>query len=915
MALADTHKAWSSQSYQTLQRVGSIIRSTSMDCLAALGKKGGGMSAAGGGPVGASQQPASGAPLPSGDDEQDEDSIVRANLSRFLTAASDAEVSQAARMSDLSNMAYDVLDVTAARLQEAHGLTLVAHSRASGTSTAQAGPTLQEQLQQLQDNAEQQHPFLLAQLPAAAPWPVPLMLLQGPGAGVPMPAAGADFSSGLPASPRTPAVMASYGEDEYAFAEAAQHQAVPATGCCPDPGSPRRQSAAAAAGAAGSGGVAVATMGMPAAPAMGDAPPAGYMQQPVLSRQHSLELISPQYSGVQYPQHPDEQLSLDEAALLQQLKQQEAFILLELQASQQMLLLLQQPQQQVHLHDGSSVAAAAAAAPADLQQLQEIAASASSITAAASTAAAAALAGSSLFEGPAAPASPRRSSISSSSGGGDSRAPLDAVAATAAELSEAPADPSDWFCCDGPLSPSDATPTRFFAIQGSITLDHWRINLAIDPVEFEAGALGPIRVHRGMYGAALTMYDTLLPLVQQHLAAHPAGKIALTGHSLGGSLAALLMLLMVHRGDLPVANVATVYTFGAPAVFCEGANGSPPTPGSCQSCSLPCEHRKAAAATSSATDSLLSKLELPADAVVNVIMTRDIVPRAFVCDYTLVAGVLKSWLPSFKEHKGLAACKSHKALYNFIGVVEVLQPSKECDFVLPDEGHDMLPPSAALYKLTEPQQQQQRPAAAAAAAVEPGAMATPVRSSPLRGSFNSLSSLTNISGLSSVLAELTSSFSLGGSSSSRGSSSAGDAAHPGDDDAGSSSSLGMVAVPVADAPLAPLPSAAAAAAAAAFAADVSPFADVQEEHSLSPAAALALSGAASKPPAPGGSSRGVVAKSPEGLTLGDAILTFMNSPHPLQTLGEMRAYGHNGSISRYHNPNSYTKALQKLSGV
>lgn len=127
------------------------------------------------------------------------------------------------------------------------------------------------------------------------------------------------------------------------------------------------------------------------------------------------------------------------------------------------------------------------------------------------------------------------------------------------------------------------------------------------------------------------------------------------------------------RGDLPVDNVATVFTFGAPAVFCEGANGSPPTPGACQSCSLPCEHRKAHAAasssTSSATDSLLSKLGLPGDSVVNVIMTRDIVPRAFVCDYTLVAGVLKSWLPSFKEHKGLAACKSHKvgALGRWLG--------------------------------------------------------------------------------------------------------------------------------------------------------------------------------------------------------------------------------------------------------
>lgn len=115
-----------------------------------------------------------------------------------------------------------------------------------------------------------------------------------------------------------------------------------------------------------------------------------------------------------------------------------------------------------------------------------------------------------------------------------------------------------------------------------------------------------------------------------------------------------------HRGDLPAANVATVYTFGSPAVFCEGANGAAPTHGACHACSLPCEHRKTGSSSSSATDSLLSKLGLAADAVVNVIMTRDIVPRAFVCDYTPVAGVLKSWLPSFKEHRGLAACKEHK---------------------------------------------------------------------------------------------------------------------------------------------------------------------------------------------------------------------------------------------------------------
>jgi hypothetical protein len=502
MALADTHKAWSNQSLQTLQRVGSIIRSTSLDCLAALGKKG--ASAAG-------QQPAPQGGGSGGD--QNEDSLVRAGLSRFLKQASDAEVSQAARMSCLSDMAYDVLDVTAERLQEAHGLNLVAHSHSIASAQHCEYPSLQEQLQQLQDQAEQ-HPHLLQQLPQV-PWPMPVVLLQ-PSGGAPVPST---EYGGLPASPRAPAVLASYAEDDYAYG-AAEFQPVTAAGLYADPGSPRRPSAAAAAAAA-AGGVATAaqSMGMPAAPAMDGMP---YMQ-PMLSRQHSAELSS--HNGAQDQQYlQDDQLSMDEAALLQQLKQQEAFILLEMQASQQMMMLLQQSQQ--HLQDPT----AASAQVQDLHQLQEMAASTSSITAAASTAAAAALAGSSLFDLPV--------SAHSSSGGSD----LD----TAAGAGMVGA-PSDWFCCDGPLSSTDATPTRFFAIQGSITLDHWRINLSIDPVEFEAGALGPIRVHRGMYEAALSMYGIVLPLVQQHLAAHPDGKIALTGHSLGGSLATLLLLLMVHR--------------------------------------------------------------------------------------------------------------------------------------------------------------------------------------------------------------------------------------------------------------------------------------------------------------------------------------------------------------------------------
>lgn len=52
-------------------------------------------------------------------------------------------------------------------------------------------------------------------------------------------------------------------------------------------------------------------------------------------------------------------------------------------------------------------------------------------------------------------------------------------------------------------------------------------------------------------------------------------------------------------------------------------------------------------------------------------MYRDIVPRAFGCDYALVADLLKQWLPSFKTHPPLQG--DYKSLYKFLGGVAVLQ--------------------------------------------------------------------------------------------------------------------------------------------------------------------------------------------------------------------------------------------------
>ncbi len=51
---------------------------------------------------------------------------------------------------------------------------------------------------------------------------------------------------------------------------------------------------------------------------------------------------------------------------------------------------------------------------------------------------------------------------------------------------------------------------------------------------------------------------------------------------------------------------------------------------------------------------LLARLGLSEGAVRNVLITRDIVPRAFACDYTLVADILKRVSPAFRQHRCLS---------------------------------------------------------------------------------------------------------------------------------------------------------------------------------------------------------------------------------------------------------------------
>ncbi|GLC38539.1 hypothetical protein PLESTB_001737200 [Pleodorina starrii] len=280
------------------------------------------------------------------------------------------------------------------------------------------------------------------------------------------------------------------------------------------------------------------------------------------------------------------------------------------------------------------------------------------------------------------------------------------------------APPSAWLACD-----DKQRKVRYFAIQGSTSLEHWQINLQFEPVVFEDPKYG-VRIHRGVYEAAKILYDDLLPLVKQHLETSPHATVSFAGHSLGGSLGTVLMLLFIIRGVLKPANISPVYTFGAPAVFCQGAVADAPND-RCASCHLNCDMRAAGAAsrqpasasgplsgiatTAASMDQvqalplgLMAALGLSDDHVVNVIMHKDIVPRAFVCDYTVVAGMLQHWWPSFRDiHSLQDDAGPHKSLYNFVGRVAVLRPSPDLPFVNgpADASHPMLPNHPALYRV------------------------------------------------------------------------------------------------------------------------------------------------------------------------------------------------------------------------
>ncbi|WVZ71782.1 hypothetical protein U9M48_020323 [Paspalum notatum var. saurae] len=226
--------------------------------------------------------------------------------------------------------------------------------------------------------------------------------------------------------------------------------------------------------------------------------------------------------------------------------------------------------------------------------------------------------------------------------------------AVADDLNSSRSCPCEWFVCD-----DDQNSTRYFVVQGSETIASWQANLLFEPVKFEEL---DVLVHRGIYEAAKGIYHQMLPYVKSHLASSgKSARLRFTGHSLGGSLALLVNLMLLKRGEAPASSLLPVITFGAPCIMCGG-------------------------------DHLLRRLGLPRSHVQSVTMHRDIVPRVFSCHYPdHVANILKLANGNFRSHPCLT---NQKLLYAPMGEVLILQPDERLS-----PHHHLLPPDSGIYHL------------------------------------------------------------------------------------------------------------------------------------------------------------------------------------------------------------------------
>jgi len=243
-------------------------------------------------------------------------------------------------------------------------------------------------------------------------------------------------------------------------------------------------------------------------------------------------------------------------------------------------------------------------------------------------------------------------------------------------------DPCEWIVCDT-IESSSGRPTRYIALQGSDSVDHWVTNLSFDPVDFEGGDLN-VKIHAGIYKAAEKLLSQLMPAIEEHLEEHgDNARLVFTGHSLGGAIASCLVMMLVHRGMVSRESVGGVYTIGCPAFLSEH-----------------CSDKNAGD-----NARLLRRLDLPSSTFRHLCMHRDIVPRAFACDYTMITNILGR-METFRDHGCLKGDKEKNyapSMYEHVGDIYFLQPDKDyLQFARPEGDSPMLPEGPGIWKMVEP---------------------------------------------------------------------------------------------------------------------------------------------------------------------------------------------------------------------
>ncbi|XP_023746475.1 phospholipase A1 PLIP1, chloroplastic isoform X3 [Lactuca sativa] len=225
----------------------------------------------------------------------------------------------------------------------------------------------------------------------------------------------------------------------------------------------------------------------------------------------------------------------------------------------------------------------------------------------------------------------------------------------AKDLQSIHSSPCEWFICD-----DSSIYTRCFVIQGSDSVASWQANLFFEPTKFEGTE---VLVHRGIYEAAKGIYEQLMPHIVEHVERYgERAKLQFTGHSLGGSLSLLVNLMLLTREVVKASALRPVVTFGSPFVFCNGQK-------------------------------ILDRLGLHENHIHCVMMHRDIVPRAFSCNYpNHVAQLLKRLCPTFRSHPCL---NRNSLLYTPLGKMFILQPDENSS-----PHHPLLPPGTALYAMS-----------------------------------------------------------------------------------------------------------------------------------------------------------------------------------------------------------------------